>query len=237
MSKKSWPTYFGTTSTGITSIKTAWKHKPLHLGKSLIAQKTFIKMVQADKRKPQGVTSISDGIIEALGMLDHPGPFQGIDIDPEMCKSINSHRPRPNKPEGDVPGLVILPALNMTWNQAIRRMCVDGSIRYMGGLDPDLTANIQNLFPDVLQSFQDLADVKWKGVIALTGSLRGDGFRSEAERECYIRSKLPRGIDFIKCNPYSSNYQDMERVYHRRPPMCQFIFQARPVTKALAKAA
>jgi hypothetical protein len=207
------------------------------LGKELEARKPLIHLVQSDKRKPQGIASISDGILQALGMLDHKGLFQGIDLDPEMCRSINSHRARPQKPEGDIPGLVILPALNMSWNQAIRRMCVSGDIRKMGGLDPDLTANIQNLLPDVLPSFQDLSDVKWKGWIALTGCLRGDGFRSEAERECFIRSALPRGMEFVRCNPYSSNYQDRHRVYNRRPPMCQFIIQGRPVTKYMAKAA
>jgi hypothetical protein len=236
MSKKSWPTYLGTTSIGITSIRTEAQHTELALDKDRV-RKLFIRLVQSDRRKPQGIVSISDGILSALAMLDHPGPFQGVDICPEMCKSINSHRPRPNKPEGDVPGLIILPALNMTWNQAIRRMCVNGDIRYMGGLDPDLTSNIQNLFPHVYQSFQDLADVKWKGWIALTGSRRGDGFRNDAERECYVRSMLPRGIAFVKCEPYSSNYQDRNRVYHRRDPMCQYIFQGRPVTKSARMAA
>lgn len=232
-----WPRVLGSSKTGITSIRTEAEHTELVLGKELEARKPLIHLVQSDKRKAQGIASISDGILTALGMLDHWGVFQGIDICPMMCRSINSHRARPQKPEGDIPGLIILPALNMTWNQAIRHMCENGSIRQMGGLDPDLTSNIQNLFLDVLQSFQDLADVKWKGWIALTGCLRGDGFRSAAERECYIRSKLPRGLKFIKCNPYSSNFQDRNRVYHRRPPMCQFIIQGKPVSKSMAKAA
>jgi hypothetical protein len=146
--------------------------------------------LQSDKRKAQGVFTISDALLPMLYNLRHTGPVQCVDMDRAMCLSIDSHRPRYNKPEGNFPGLPILPAMHMDVREAVHRICQRGDERMFGLWDIDLTAGCKSLFSTIMPSIlQDLADCRVKSKIVVTGSAR-DYFRSFAERECYIRSVM-----------------------------------------------
>lgn len=232
-----WPRYFNnTTYTGITNIRTQAEHTEISPGKDRVRRDRILEL-QSDKRKAQGVFTISDALLPMLCNLRHNGVVQCVDIDKAMCLSIDSHRPRPNKPEGNFPGLPIRPAMHMDVNDAVAVLCLNGEERLFGLWDFDLTESIGKLIKMLKPSLQTLADCNVKGRIVITGSVRGDGFRSIEERECFMRSVLPRGLAFVKCDPYSSNYYTRNREYKRRAPMCQYIIQGKPVSKYMAKAA
>lgn len=231
-----WPRSLGTTKTGVTTIKTAAEHTEICPGKDRVRRDRILEL-QSDKRKAQGVFSISDGILPMMHNLRHVGIFQGCDMEKAMCMSIDSHRARPQKPEGNFPGIHILPAMHMDVRDAVKLICRRGDERLFGLWDIDLTAGCKSLFGNIMPSIlQDLADCRVRSKIVVTGSAR-DYFRSFAERECYIRSVLPRGIEFVKCDSYSSNYYTRNREYKRRAPMVQFILQGKPVAASMARAA
>jgi hypothetical protein len=232
-----WPRYFNNTSiTGVTNNRTQAEHTEICSGKDRV-RRDRIEELQSDKRKAQGVFTISDALLPMLYNLRHTGIVQCCDMDKAMCVSIDSHRPRPNKPEGNFPGLPIRPALHMDVREAVKHICMRGDERLFGLWDIDLTSGAKSLFTHIMPSIlQDLADCRVRSRIVVTASAR-DYFRSWSERECYIRSVLPKGIEYITHDPYSSNYYTRNREYKRRAPMVQYILQGAPVTKAFAKAA
>lgn len=235
-----WPRSFNaTTVTGVTSIRTIAEHTEICPGKDRVRRDRILEL-QSDRRKAQGVVTISDALLPMLANLRHTGPIQCLDLEKAMCMSIDSHRPRYNKPDGNFPGMEILPALHMELSDAVQFLCDRGMERRFGLQDWDLTATISKLLmPVCLRPIQMLADCRWKGRIVITGSVRKDGFRSPSEREDYIRDYLPRGVHFIKCDSYSSNFYSRNREYMRRAPMCQFILQAAPIhgTNVMRRAA
>jgi hypothetical protein len=229
-----WPRYFNpTTNTGVTTLKTVAEHTEICPGKDRVRRDRILEL-QSDKRKAQGVFTISDGLLPMLYNLRHTGPVQCVDSDWAMCLSINSHRPRPNKPEGNFPGLPIMPAMHMDVREAVKVICNRGDERMFGLWDIDLTAGCRNVFGPIMKPIlQDLADCQVRSKIVVTCSAR-DYFRSFAERECYIRSVLPRGIEYVKYDSYSSNYYTRNREYKRRNPMVQFILQGKPRAARMA---
>jgi hypothetical protein len=209
----------------VTSLSTFAEHTEITFGKDRVRRDRVLE-VQSDRRRPQGIASISDGLLPTLFMLRHTGFFQGIDQEWNMCQSINNHRPRPGKPEGNFPGVEIRSALHMDIRDAFHRECQRGDINTYGLWDFDLTSSLRHLFNDIMPPIlQDMVDYGYRGRAVVTACCRSDGFRSEEDRSNYIRSFLPNGIEYIRSDSYSSNYYDRHRVYHRRPPMCQFILR------------
>lgn len=207
----------------VTGIQTVAEHTEVYPGKDRV-RRDRIREVQADRRKPQGIASISDGILPMMFNLGHTGFFQGIDRELAMCQAINNHRPRYNKPEGNFPGIEIREAMHMDVRTAFRLECERGNINTYGLWDLDLTATIRSIFSEVMPPIlQDAADYGYRGRLVVTASCRCDGFRSPEARADFIRSWLPPGIVYVGPDSYSSNYYDRHRRYHRRAPMCQFI--------------
>lgn len=220
----------------VTLLRTEAEHTEICAGKDRVRRDRILEL-QSDKRKAQGVVSISDAILPMLANLRHVGLFQGIDRDKAMCEVIDNHRPTYYNPKGNFPGIEILPAMHMDVNEAIAIICFNGDERKFGLWDFDFTVTIPKLVAMLRPSLQTLADCNVRSKIVITGSTRGDGFRSWQERECFMRSVLPRGLAFVKCDPYSSNYFTRHREYKRRAPMCQYIIQGKPATKFMLKAA
>lgn len=220
----------------VTQLRTEAEHTEVSPGKDRVRRDRILDL-QSDKRKAQGVVSISDGILPMMANLRHVGVFQGIDREKAMCEVINNHRPTYYNPQGNFPGIEILPAMHMDVNDAIATICFNGDERKFGLWDFDFTVTIPRLMVMLRSSLQALADCNVKSRIVITGSVRGDGFRSWQERECFMRSLLPRGLDFVKCDSYSSNWYTRHREYKRRAPMCQYIIQGNPTSKFMRKAA
>ncbi len=209
----------------VTTNRTVAEHTESCPGKERV-RRDRIDELQSDRRRAQGVVSISDALLPTLFIKRHGGPFQGIDCEKAMCDAIDNHRPRPNKPEGNYPGIDIRPAMHMDACDAVRLICQRGEYKQYGLWDFDLTANIKTLFNFLmLPILEDLAECRSRAMIVITACVRHDGFSSFLAREAYIRLRLPDGIGYVKHDNYSSNYYDRHRQYHRRAPMCQFILR------------
>lgn len=212
----------------VTSIRTDHEHTEITYDKDRVRRDRILE-VQRDMRKPQGIASISDGILPMMANLRHTGFFQGIDLDWNMCQVIDNHRPRANKRGGNFPDIEIRPAMHMDVRVAFRLECERGNINTYGLWDVDLMATIRSLFSDIMPPIlQDAHDYGYRGKIVVTSSRRCDGFHSQEARENYIRSLLPDSMECLKSDPYCSNYFDRHRVYHRRDPMAQYILQRKP---------
>lgn len=69
---------------GMHSNNCVWGHTACFPGKDRV-RRNMIKRLQSDKRKPQGVVTVSHAAIPMFATLEHQGPIRVVDTDEASC--------------------------------------------------------------------------------------------------------------------------------------------------------
>jgi hypothetical protein len=211
--------------TNHNSNYTLGEHTELTPDKTRIRSR-IIKELHSDRRRAQGIITISDGIMDCLLTLGHKGIIQVVDIDSGACNSTRNMMPRYSKPGGDYPTLNIATPINANIKYVIQRICEHNKINKYGLLDIDLTATIKTCWNELISYIlRDLSRYKYHGRIAITLSVRKDDFHSFADRVKFVKSHLPKNIKYIRHESFRSTYFGRHRKYQRRAPMWVVILQ------------
>ena len=195
-------------------------HTPLCPGKEE-TRANWIYELQSNKRKPQGIITVSHAALGSLSTLRHTGFIQVVDKDKGSCVTAEHAARKYTR-------LNIRKPMNMPLDRAVYFHIDDNSIHDVGIIDADFTSGILGAVEENLAMIKELSRIQWAGKFLLTFVNHRDQFGDDgtSKRLSFLRHHLPTSMRrSVKHHTYSSDYFGRWGEYHKGSAMCMVEIQ------------